>query len=57
MRYKGCYCYTCDRDFHYMGISRHRAMHRDRKEDCKIMFSNGRVSIYRYGRGHDKQEG
>lgn len=40
---KDCVCYTCDRDFHHLGIMRHRAMHRDRGENCKIMYSAGRV--------------
>jgi hypothetical protein len=38
---KDCYCHTCKRDFHYLGISRHRAMHRDKKEDCVISYTNG----------------
>ncbi len=49
-RYKDCYCFTCDRDFHHMGIARHRAAHRDRAEDCKIMFSDGRKINYRNSR-------
>jgi len=34
---KTCYCYNCRRWFHSLGIARHRAMHRDRKEDCTIL--------------------
>lgn len=38
---KTCYCFTCKKWFHYLGITRHRKMHRDRKEDCKIRYTNG----------------
>ena len=34
---KTCYCYGCGKWFHSLGIARHRAMHRDRKEDCTIL--------------------
>ena len=43
---KNCTCHTCDKDFHYLGITRHRAMHRDRKEDCEITFTHD--NRYRY---------
>ena len=36
-----CYCHTCHRTFHSLGIARHRAMHRDRREDCEIEYSDG----------------
>lgn len=38
---KTCYCHTCDKDFHYLGINRHRAMHRDKREDCTISYTKG----------------
>ena len=38
---KTCYCHTCERWFHYLGINRHRAMHRDRKEVCEITYTYG----------------
>ena len=38
---KNCYCYTCKKSFHYLGIARHRAMHRDKKENCEITYTNG----------------
>ena len=41
MREKDCYCCNCDKEFHHLGIARHRAMHRDRVEDCRIIYSNG----------------
>lgn len=47
MRYKSCYCYTCDRPFHSLGIMRHRAMHRDKRENCKIELKDG-VYTYEY---------
>lgn len=43
-----CYCYTCKREFHSLGIMRHRAMHRDKKEDCKIAYSNGDIYIHHF---------
>ena len=49
-REKETYCHTCKREFHYLGITRHRAMHRDRKEDCKITFTNGDTYAYNYSR-------
>lgn len=45
---KDCYCHTCDKDFHPMGIASHRAGHRRRKEDCKITFTNGDTFSYSY---------
>jgi hypothetical protein len=46
--FKTCHCFTCKRDFHPMGIARHRAMHRDKREDCTIMFTAGDTYIWRY---------
>ncbi len=45
---KSCYCHTCDKSFNYLGIARHRAAHRDRKEDCKITYTNGDTYLYEY---------
>ena len=45
-----CYCHKCKRYFHPLGIMRHRAMHRDKKETVKITFSDGRCSVYDYGK-------
>jgi hypothetical protein len=47
-RFKCCYCYTCAKPFHYLGIARHRAMHRDKKEDCKISYTNGDTYIHKF---------
>jgi hypothetical protein len=32
-REKNCRCHTCDKDFHYLGINRHRAMLDSRRHD------------------------
>lgn len=47
---KNCYCHTCKKDFHYLGITRHRAMHRDKKEDCEITYTNGDRYIHEFSR-------
>ncbi|GAG89398.1 unnamed protein product [marine sediment metagenome] len=35
------YCETCKKTFHPLGIARHRAMHRDKREDCIIQYTRG----------------
>lgn len=45
---KDCYCHTCNKWFHYLGIARHRAMHRDKKEACEIAFSKGDTYRWNY---------
>lgn len=45
---KTCYCHTCKRWFHYLGITRHRAAHRTRKEYCKITFTYGDTAEWHY---------
>lgn len=45
---KDCYCHTCDKEFNSLGIARHRAMHRDKKEDCKITFKDGKTLNYKF---------
>ena len=42
MSAKDCSCETCHRRFHHLGITRHRAMHRDKKENCTIIYSDGK---------------
>lgn len=49
-RDKNCYCYTCKKSFHYLGITRHRLSHKDKKEDCKIMFTHGNVGSWSYSK-------
>lgn len=43
-----CYCYTCKKSFHSLGIARHRAMHRDKKEDCRIAYGDGYIYTHEY---------
>lgn len=45
---KNCYCHTCEKSFHYLGIARHRVMHRDKKEYCKITYTFGKTYEYFY---------
>lgn len=47
-RLKTCYCHTCEKAFHYLGITRHRAKHRDNKENCEITFTHGDTYRYKY---------
>lgn len=44
-----CWCHTCEVGFHHLGIARHRAAHRDRRENCDITFSTGERYKYNYG--------
>jgi len=46
---KTCYCRTCGQAYHYLGITRHRAMHRDKKETCEIRYTHGNVEVHPYG--------
>ena len=43
-----CVCFTCDKSFNTLGIARHRAMHRDRREDCEILYSTGITRLHKY---------
>lgn len=45
---KEIYCHRCKRYFHRLGIMRHRAMHRDKKEQVKITYTNGNTYIYEF---------
>lgn len=45
-RIRECYCHTCGRSFHSLGIARHR----DRRETCMITFSDGDTYTFAYGR-------
>ncbi len=51
-----CYCHTCGKSFHYLGITHHRAMHRDRKEDCKITYTYGDTYIHRFSKAQKALE-
>lgn len=43
-----CYCHTCEKEYHSLGIARHRAMQRDNNEDCVIEFTDGTRYKYTY---------
>lgn len=43
-----CFCETCDKWFHPLGIARHRSAHRERFEDCVIEYSDGRVGHHTF---------
>lgn len=38
---KTCRCNTCKKDFHYLGIARHRSWHTRRGESCSITYTYG----------------
>ena len=46
--HKTCYCHTCKKAYHYLGINRHRAMHRDRREDCRITYTYGDTYTFNF---------
>ena len=56
-REKTTYCITCKRWFHHMGIARHRAMHRDRREDCRVMYTNGDTYSFNYSEMSNERTG
>ncbi len=39
--WRECYCHTCKRWFHSLGIASHRAAHRRRHQSVKITYTNG----------------
>lgn len=43
---KTCYCHTCDKRFHYLGINSHRAAHRRRGEKCTITYTYGNTLTF-----------
>ena len=54
---KNCHCHTCEKDFHYLGITRHRAMHRDKLEDCKITYTYGDTYLHEYSKAKETNNG
>lgn len=36
-----CYCHNCEKDFHPLGIMRHRKMHIERREVVVITYTGG----------------
>ena len=51
-----CYCDTCKKYFQSLGIARHRAAHRARKENCTITYSRGDTYDHRFGGEGDPAE-
>ena len=45
---KRCYCHTCGKLYHCLGIARHRSAHRRKGENCKIEYSSGEIKKYNY---------
>ena len=54
---KDCYCNTCKKEFNTLGIARHRAMHRDKQEDCKITYKDGKTLNYKFSQVAKKRKG
>ena len=52
---KNCYCFTCKKELHYLGIASHRAAHRNRSEKCKIMYTNGDVYEHDFSKQHSEK--
>lgn len=47
---KNCYCHTCSKWFHYLGIANHRLGHRNRKEKVTITFTHGETKTWDYSK-------
>ena len=44
-----CYCHTCKKHYHYLGINSHRAAHRRRRETCTITYTTGKTLTFNFG--------
>lgn len=51
-RDKNCYCHTCDKYFHYLGITRHRMAHLEKGETVEITYTHGDCWIHRPTKRH-----
>lgn len=51
-----CYCYNCKKYYHRLGIMSHRAVHRRKRENCKIKYSHGNVVTHMFGDPGKKEE-
>jgi len=51
-----CVCNTCKKVIFSLGISRHRAMHRDKKQDCEIIYSDGKTYIHKFSQRRNPSE-
>ena len=38
---KTCFCHTCGKPFHCLGIARHVVGHHERGEDCDVTYTHG----------------
>lgn len=56
MNNKTCYCWTCDKFFHHLGVARHRAMHRDRKENCTITYDDCETVTHQFSKRKEQQK-
>lgn len=45
-----CYYHTCKKEYHPLGIARHHAMHRDRRENCMMTFSGVDTYTFSYAK-------
>lgn len=54
-RAKNCYCHTCKKDFHYLGITNHRRYHKIRNQDCEITFTHGNTRKWNYSKNIKQQ--
>lgn len=45
---KNCYCRTCKKWYHYLGITMHRLGHKNREEKCTITFTYGDTRSWDY---------
>lgn len=50
------YCHRCKRTFHQLGINRHVAMHRDKKENCTVTYLRD-TRTYHFTRDGQAYEG
>lgn len=52
---KNCFCHTCLKHFHYLGIAKHRKAHKSRREDCRITYTNGDTYRHNFSKesGHE----
>jgi len=57
LREKECYCYGCQRWFHYLGIASHRAIHRRKKEDVMIKYSKGDTYLHKFSKLKELEDG
>lgn len=45
---KNCFCHTCGKAYHYLGINQHRAAHRRKSEDCRITYTHGNTRTFKF---------